>query len=321
MAEKRVARFALTMGDPAGIGPEVCVRALYKISAARRRMIVVIGDLSAFKSVKGAKVDFADYNRTKFPPPGRAAFLDMNALPKAGIAVGKISAACGRASASYIKKAVELCMAGNFRGVITAPINKKALSLAGVPYPGHTEMLAGLTGSDNVAMMMMSREMRVILLSTHLSLEEAIKAVNFESIAQKLELIHRYIPSTKAIAVCGLNPHASDGGIFGGEEKKIIAPAVKAAVEKGINAIGPLPADTVFAPHARKRYRAILAMYHDQGLVGIKAVSFGNCANVTLGLPFIRTSVDHGTAMDIVGKGRADPSSMVFAINSAFRSF
>jgi len=167
-------------------------------------------------------------------------------------------------------------------------------------------------------MMLMSAEMKVIVLSTHLSLKKAIDAVKFTSILKKLKLINQCIPSKKPIAVCGLNPHASDGSVFGDEEEKIIAPAVRASQRRGINCEGPLAADTLFAPQIRKKYRAILAMYHDQGLVAIKAVSFGKCVNVTLGLPFIRVSVDHGTAMDIAGKGKADASSMIYAIKTAF---
>jgi len=331
------------MGDPSGIGPEVCMKALAKLPERELRRIVVIGDSRFLINRRGVKVNFSEYEADKPPPvsgalSGSAALIDMKNSPDAGrpdaglpgagfrragrpgtgIETGKISAAAGKASAAYIRKAAELCMSNELAGIITAPVNKKAFSLASVPYAGHTEFLSRLAGVDNVAMMLMSPEMKVVVLSTHLSLRKAIDAVKFDSIVKKLKLINQSIPSKKPIAVCGLNPHASDGSVFGDEEEKIIAPAVLAAQKRGIDCEGPLAADTLFAPQIRKKYRAILAMYHDQGLVAIKAVSFGNCVNVTLGLPFVRTSVDHGTAMDIAGKGKADSSSMVYAIKTAF---
>jgi 4-hydroxythreonine-4-phosphate dehydrogenase len=319
------------MGDPSGIGPEVAIKALNKIPESSRRRIVVIGDRRVLRGYKGAKVRLAEYEPGHLPPAGHAAIIDMNNLPENGVETGQISAAAGKAAAGYIKKAAELCMtgtprrsgamaaqAGELAGIITAPINKKAFSLAGIHYSGHTEFLSRLAGVDNVAMMLMSSEMRVVILSTHLSLRKAIDEVKFNTILKKIKLIERYIPSKKPIAVCGLNPHASDGSVFGNEEERIIAPAISAARSSGIKVDGPLSADSLFAPQVRKKYRAILAMYHDQGLVGIKSVSFGKCVNVTLGLPFIRTSVDHGTAMDIAGRGKADPSSMVYAIKTAF---
>ena len=330
MSKEKPNRFALTIGDPSGIGPEVCIKALSKLPDRMRRRIVVIGDSSVLKSVKGAKVSFFEYDPDKLPPSGSAAIIDMKNLPKTGIKIGTISREAGKASAAYIRKAVELCMAGTPRrsamaaqagelsGIITAPINKKAFSLASVPYAGHTEFLSRLSGIDNVAMMLMSTEMKVIVLSTHLSLKKAVDAVKFNSILKKLKLINQCIDSKKPIGVCGLNPHASDGSVFGNEEEIIIAPAIRTAQKQGINCEGPFAADTLFAPQIRKKYRAILAMYHDQGLVAIKAVSFGKCVNVTLGLPFVRTSVDHGTAMDIAGKGKADASSMIYAIKTAF---
>ena len=299
------------------------MKALAKLPDRELRRIVVIGDNRFLTNHRGAKVNFCGYEADKPPPSGSAALIDMKNLPEAGfrqavIEIGKISAAAGKASSAYIRKAAELCMRGELAGIITAPINKKAFSLASVPYAGHTEFLSRLAGVDNVAMMLMSAEMKVIVLSTHLSLKKAIDGVKFDSIVKKLKLINRQFPSKKPIAVCGLNPHASDGSVFGDEEEKIITPAVPAAQRRGINSEGPFAADTLFAPQIRKRYRAILAMYHDQGLVAIKAVSFGHCVNVTLGLPFIRVSVDHGTAMDIAGKGKADASSMIYAIKTAF---
>ncbi len=319
--EKKAMRFAITVGDPAGIGPEVALKALAMVSPERRRQLVLIADRVALKRTASRflrAVKGSPYVPHRLPPAGHVAFLEIHALPPKGVVPGKIDRAAGRAAAVYIAAGVELALKGEVRGIITAPIHKKALALAGIPFPGHTEMLAALSSTKQYAMMLASPEMKVVVLTTHLSLRDAIKGVTQKAILEKLALMHKALRLKKPIGVCGLNPHASDGGLFGGEEARIIAPAIAAARKAGINAEGPLPADTSFAPRVRDRYGAFLAMYHDQGLVAIKAVSFGNCANITLGLPFIRTSVDHGTAFDIAGKGKAGPSSMLFAIDSAF---
>ncbi len=313
--------FAITTGDPAEIGPEVTLKAIEALPPEMRERLIVIGDIETITDVQkslGRMGELKEFDFNRKPKKGVARFYTMRTLPPYSIKPGHVSEKSGFAAAMYIEKAVELFREGVIEGVVTAPIHKKALSLAGYKYAGHTEMLADLTGAKEVAMMLVSSEMRVVVLTTHLSLKKAVAAVKKKAVLEKLELIHRELKPKKPIAVCGLNPHASDGGIFGKEEEKEIIPAVKAALRKGINAEGPLAADTVFAPRIRKKYGVILAMYHDQGLVGIKAVSFGNCANITLGLPFIRTSVDHGTALDIAGKGIADPSSMIYAIRSAF---
>lgn len=313
-------RLALTMGDPAGIGPEVAIKAIGSISAQMRRKIVVIGDRSALANLKKSKRLLRSYETGSLPPRGYSAFIDLNILPPSGIRLGKTSSKGGRASFAYIEKGVELCNNSELDGIITAPINKTALSLAGIRYPGHTEMLWDLSGKKGeIAMMFYTPEISVILLSTHMSLKNAIKAVKPNAILKKLVLIDNSIDTKKPIAVCGLNPHASENGLFGNEEEKIISPAIRAARRRGIRVEGPIPADTIFTPGVRNRYSAVLAMYHDQGLVGIKSLFFGKCANVTLGLPFIRTSVDHGTAYDIAGKGKANPSSMIFAIETAFK--
>ncbi|MBI5178539.1 MAG: 4-hydroxythreonine-4-phosphate dehydrogenase PdxA [Nitrospinae bacterium] len=320
MAAYPLPRFAITAGDPAGIGPEVSIKAIALTPPEKRRRLVLIADrptLNAGLKAAKKKIRFAPFDAHKLPPKGCAAFYEMKtAFGK--IALGKVAASAGRSAAEYIKTGVALSLAGKVSGIVTAPINKKALSLSGLPYPGHTEMLAALTGTQNYAMMLASPEMKVVVLSTHCSLKDAVKKVTAGAIAGKLALMNKSLKLKKPIGVCGLNPHASDGGRFGDEEEKIILPAIQKARKGGINAVGPLPADTAFAPRVRGKYGAFLAMYHDQGLVAIKSVSFGHCANITLGLPFVRTSVDHGTAFDIAGKGVADPSSMVYAIHTAF---
>jgi len=314
-------RFAVTIGDPCGIGPEVTLKSIEKLPKHIVSRLVVIGDRSSLE--KGNRflrkpLLYHPFESEKLPPTGKvsAIFVDGSI---GRMKPGTISSAGGKASAKYIEKAVEMCMNGTLSGIVTAPISKEALSLAGIKYPGHTEMLAKLSGSTNIAMMLASPTMKVALLTTHLSVAKAVKKVKKEAVFLKIKLLYEHLRPKKPIAVCGLNPHASDGGIFGNEEQLEILPAVKNGVKLGINVVGPLPADTLFAPQIRDRYSVILAMYHDQGLVAIKAVSFGNCTNVTLGLPFIRTSVDHGTAFDIAGRGIADPSSMVYAIKTAFR--
>lgn len=313
-------RFAVTIGDPAGIGPEVTVKAIAKLPKEKARRLVIIGDAKYVESAlkkASLKVTLKPFDPESLPPLGSVALYDsLTGITR--IKQGKVSAESGSVSVKYIETAVKLCMEGKLSGLVTAPINKKSLSLAGIGYPGHTELLADLTKTKNFAMMLVSPAMKVALLTTHLPLSKAAGKVKKEAVAEKIIMLGRLMKSKKPIGVCGLNPHASDGSVFGNEEEKEIIPAIKLAKKRGIKVEGPLPADTIFAPQVRDRFGAILAMYHDQGLVAIKAVSFGNCANVTLGLPFIRTSVDHGTAMDIVGKGKADPSSMIYAINTAF---
>lgn len=320
MIIKTPLRFAITSGDPAGIGPEVSLKAIALSTPDVRRRLVLIADLSAIKAapVKNAMRLLSPYRPDRLPQNGRSAFIEMRSLPPAWNGRGKISAEAGRAAGAYIKKGAELAMAGEVAGIVTAPIHKQSLALAGFDYPGHTEMLAALSKTKKYAMMLAADEMRVVVLTTHLSLRRAIGRVTRARIIEKLELIHRNLGPRKPIGVCGLNPHASDGGLFGDEEERTIVPAIAEARRRGIDAEGPLSADTAFAPGVRDKYGAFLAMYHDQGLVAIKAVAFGRCANITLGLPFIRSSADHGTAFDIAGKGTADPASMLYAVKSAF---
>ncbi len=315
-------RFGITIGDPSGIGPEVTVKAVSKLSFRFSSRLVLIGDISileqAAKITSNLKMRFSKFDLEQLPTRGKIAVLDIKSLRRKSPNYGQVSTASGKASASYIEAGVKLCMDGSLRGIITAPISKEALHKAGFHYPGHTEMLAKLSKTKDVAMMFSSPDFSVVLLSTHLPLKKAIGVVKKRKILDMLILINKLLRLKKPIAVCGLNPHASENGLFGIEEEKEIAPAVKSAKQLKINAVGPLPADSLFSPKMRGNYSVILAMYHDQGLVGIKSAAFGQSANITIGLPFIRTSVDHGTAMELAGKGIADESSMIFAIKSAF---
>jgi len=235
------------------------------------------------------------------------------------------TASGGRASVKYIKQAVGLVRTGAAAAVVTAPISKTSLRLASIRYPGHTELLADLVGlePDDVAMLFVTPTFKTALLSVHAPLKEAIAALSQEGIVKRLALLHvehaRWFGKDPRIGVAALNPHAGEEGLFGKEESEILLPAIEASREAGIDARGPFPADTLFARAARGAFDAVLALYHDQATIAVKASSFGQAVNMTIGLPFLRTSVDHGTAWDIAGTGAADPSSLVEALRLAAR--
>jgi 4-hydroxythreonine-4-phosphate dehydrogenase len=276
-------RVAITSGDPAGIGPEVAARA-----AADPRV------LDACEPVR--------YN-----PPAGATF-----------AAGVLSAAAGRAAYDVIVRAVGDAQRGVVQAIATAPVNKEAFRLAGLEWSGHTDLLAHLTGSSHVAMMFYSDALRVVLATVHIPLAEVPRALTQASLDATIGLTARELPrfgfARPRIAVAGLNPHAGEHGLFGTEEETAIRPAIEACRARGIDVSGPYPGDTVFVRARRGDFDAVIACYHDQGLIPVKLVAFGQAVNVTLGLPIIRTSVDHGTAFDIAGKGVADPESMIMAV-------
>ena len=275
-------RIAITSGDPAGIGPEVAARA-----AADPRV------LAACEPVV-------------YGPAGGATFDP-----------GVLSAEAGRAAYDVIVRAVSDARAGAVDAVATAPVNKEAFRLAGLPWAGHTDLLAHLTGSKHVAMMFHSEALRVVLATVHVALSEVPRALTRASLEATIDLTARELPrfgiARPRIAVAGLNPHAGEHGLFGHEEDAVIRPAVDACRARGIEVSGPFPGDTVFVRARRGDFDVVIACYHDQGLIPVKLVAFGQAVNVTLGLPIVRTSVDHGTAFDIAGRGLADPSSMVEA--------
>jgi 4-hydroxythreonine-4-phosphate dehydrogenase len=276
-------RIALTVGDPAGIGPEVAAKA-----AADARV------LDACEPVIYA------------PAPSNS------------FAPGVLSAAAGRAAYDAILRAVDDAMAGRVDGVATAPVSKEAFALAGLPWRGHTDLLAHLTGSRFVAMMFDAPELRVVLATVHIPLAEVPVALTRDLMARTITLTARELPrfgcDRPRIAVAGLNPHAGEHGLMGHEDDEVIAPAVAGCRSAGIDVVGPLPADTVFVRAHRGEFDVVVACYHDQGLVPVKLLAFGHSVNVTLGLPIVRTSVDHGTAFDIAGRGLADAGSMVHAV-------
>jgi len=282
---------ALTAGDPAGIGPEIALKA-----AADPRVTAVC-----------APVVYGPVSADELRP----------------FAPGVLSAEAGRAAYDAIVRAVEDARAGRVRAIATGPINKEAFALAGLPWKGHTDLLAHLTGASRVAMMFHSEKLRVVLATVHVPLVEVSRLLTRELVEDIVALTAAELPRfgvwRPRVAVAGLNPHAGEHGVIGREDDEVIAPAVAACRLRGIDVVGPLPGDTVFVRAVGGEFDAVVACYHDQGLIPIKLVSFGTSVNVTLGLPIIRTSVDHGTAFDIAGKGVADHGSMVEAVLLAAR--
>ncbi len=281
-------RVAITVGDPSGIGPEIAARA-----AADPEVLAVCEPI------------------VYAPPDGRL------------FQPGVLSAEAGRAAYDVIVRAVADATEGTVQAVATAPIHKEALRLAGLPWGGHTDLLAHLTGAKRVAMMFYSERLIVVLATVHIPLAAVPSALTQEklqaTIALTADAVPRFTKVPPRIAVAGLNPHAGEHGLFGREEEAVIAPAIAACRALGIEVSGPYPADTVFVRAIRGEFDVVVACYHDQGLIPVKLLAFGQAVNVTLGLPIVRTSVDHGTAFDIAGKGVADPGSMITAVRLAAR--
>lgn len=319
-------RIGITMGDPAGIGPEVVLKAVAEEEISRVCAPVIIGDAQLLAHT-ARTLDLQcgyDIIRQGEPLPENLAEPVIFHLDNIGgfVEPGIESGAAGKAAAGYIEAAVELCAAGSVDAIATAPINKRALFLGGYSFPGHTEFLAHLTGSEDSAMAFVAANLRIVLLSTHVPLAEAIRLVERDRIIRTINLAHREFRrwgiERPRLAVAALNPHGAEGGLFGMEEAAEIVPAIVACHGvDDVNVRGPFPADTVFLRASRGEFDAVIACYHDQAMIPVKCLSFGEAVNVTLGLPFIRTSVDHGTAFDIAGKGLAEHSSMLAAIKLA----
>jgi len=303
-------RLALTLGDPAGIGPEIALRAL----ASPHRP-------EAAFSVFGAVAALRDRARRFALPDPESLDVRLVDVPGGAVHLGEASAAGGRLAAEAVLAAVREARQGLVDGLVTAPLNKEALAAAGYPWPGHTEMLAEAAGVSDVAMMFVGGGLRVALLTIHQSLRSVPDALNVAEVRRIVRLVSRELPRFGAtrsrVALCGLNPHAGEGGLFGREEQDVLVPAAAALRDEGLDVAGPLPADTVFVRAARGEFDAVVAAYHDQGLIPVKLAAFGHAVNVTLGLPFVRTSVDHGTGFDIVEKGTADESSLLAAMSLA----
>ena len=313
------------MGDAAGIGAEIILKALADRKINEFCVPVIIGDKAFLERTArelNLEFDFADATDADFAQNSNQTLVyDLQNLPGDVIA-GEESAATGRACGEYIETAVDLWRAGKIDAISTAPISKKALALGGYDYPGHTEFLAALTDTKDFAMSFFAGDLRVVLLSTHVSLRDAIELVKKDKLVELIRFSHREISrlleKDARIAVAGLNPHASEGGLFGTEEANEIIPAINECRQKHkIDASGPFSPDTIFLRGFRGEFDGVVSCYHDQATIAVKCLSFGASVNVTLGLPLIRTSVDHGTALDIAGRNKADASSMRTAIELA----
>ncbi|NLG96944.1 MAG: 4-hydroxythreonine-4-phosphate dehydrogenase PdxA [Chloroflexi bacterium] len=318
---------AITMGDPAGVGPEIILKALSHAAVFERCRPLVIGDAR----ILGRAAGWLGRSPLHFEPvsdpaqarcePGTVPLLDLHNASPAGCPVGQVSASSGRAAVEYVFSACDLALAGRVDAIVTAPLNKAAMNLAGFSYAGHTELLAERTGAEKVSMLLVGPKLRVVHVSTHVALEEAVRRVTRERVEQVIELADR---SARAlgfthprIAVAGLNPHAGEGGLFGDQEIREVMPAVESARAKGLNVSDPQPPDTVFLRAVKGEFDIVVAMYHDQGHIPMKLLAFDEGVNVSMGLPVIRTSVDHGTAFDIAGTGRASEKSLLAAIDVA----
>ena len=304
----------ITMGDPAGIGPEVTLKALASSKVRGLANFLIIGD--------GASIyETAKKCRLKVNSP----ILDLSNVPQNSFSYGKIRPSFGRVAIAYLDKALELIDEGELDGLVTAPVNKESVRLAGFrDFKGHTEYIAEKTGAKDVAMMFVGGEFKITLVTRHVPLSEVSRNLSVNSILSTIRLTDQYLKKFfnirhPRIGVAGLNPHAGENGAFGDEETKLIKPAVKKASRFVSNILGPIPPDVIFYEWANKKFDAVIAMYHDQALIPFKMLHFKDGVNLTLGLPFVRTSPDHGTAFDIAGKGIADPTSMIEAIKLACR--
>ena len=315
------------MGDPAGIGPEVIVKALSGAHLHNVCRSIVIGSLPVMeRTIKALKLKLnavrVHGHETTVPRRGTVAVLDPLETPLRTFKPGIAASETGAASVAFIKKAVELAQIGCIDGMVTAPINKEAINMAGCRYPGHTELLADLTHARESGMMIVGGPLRIMFVTTHVAIKDLSLLLTQAKIEKAIRLAQSALTTLfgikrPKIGVAALNPHAGEHGLFGDEEARVILPAARATQQEGILASDPLPADTLFGKAVKGTFDGIVALYHDQGLIPLKLVAFGTCVNLTVGLPIIRTSVDHGTAFDIVGKGIADPGSLMEAIKLA----
>jgi 4-phospho-D-threonate 3-dehydrogenase / 4-phospho-D-erythronate 3-dehydrogenase len=312
------------MGDPAGVGPELCLRLLRDRRVAAKCLPVIFGNAGVLRELaRRCRIPFRTtivplYEWKREKPLPFPVVVDCGFIDGRRVRPGKVQAACGRAAYGYIKEAAAAAMSGRVAAIATAPINKEAMNLANVPYPGHTEMLAAITGAKHVCMMMACDGMAVSLVTIHVPYSEVPGLLTRTRIARTIGLtdkaMRRLGVRNPRLVVCGLNPHAGENGMFGNEERKVIVPAVRSARAKGMNVEGPLPPDTAFLPGRRRTTDAYIVMYHDQGLIPFKMLAFDKGVNITLGLPIVRTSVDHGTAFDIAWKGKASPESLIQSV-------
>ncbi len=318
---------AVTMGDITGIGPEIIIKALTEANLYDFCRPLVVGDLPALvraRKICGVKVDLHPVTSPAEGSfrPGTIDILVISRLAPETVVYGRPTPASGAAMVEYILTAVDLAQSGRVAAVVTAPISKAAMHLGGYHYPGHTELLAERCQTTDFAMMLAGGEFRVVLATIHCPLRQVPDRLSQAELLRLFTLTARTLErdfglERPCLGVAALNPHAGEGGLFGDEEARIIAPAVAAARQQGLDVVGPLPADTIFVRHQRGEFAAVVVMYHDQGLIPLKLLHFGDAVNVTLGLPIIRTSVDHGTAYDLAGTGQADPGSLKAALRLA----
>lgn len=316
---------AITMGDPAGIGPEIIIKALSNDSMREMARFLIFGDSNILHreannlDLKIPLIPIPSVAEAGFPP-NAVEIVNLTALSPS-LEYGKTSAVSGDAAFRYIKNAALSAIKGEVDAVVTAPISKEALKMAGHNYPGHTEILAELCNTNDYVMMLAGPHLRVVLCTIHVPYTQVPALLSNDLVFKTIRITHealsKYLGKKPRIAVASLNPHAGEGGMFGNEEVNFIKPAIQEALSKGMGASGPYPADTLFYRASKGDYDVVVCMYHDQGLIPLKLLDFETGVNVTLGLPIIRTSVDHGTAFGIAGKGVANPSSMVEAINMA----
>ncbi len=327
MTEKKPV-LAVTMGDPAGVGPEITVKALLAPEVREFSRTFVIGDAAVLQQALGFCGLTARLNRIAKPAearyvPGEIDVLDLAIVDPARLEIGKVQAAAGAAAFAYIRKSIEVALAREADAVVTAPINKEALKLAQIPYIGHTEMYADLTGAREEMTMFAIGELKIFFATRHVALIEACRLITRDLVLAGIEKSMRALQQIgygKAhLVVAGLNPHAGDDGLFGREEIDQIAPAVREARGRGLQVSGPAPADSVFHFAQLGRYDAVLSLYHDQGHIASKMIDFERTVSVTLGLPIMRTSVDHGTAFDIAGTGKASAVSLIEALRVGAR--
>ncbi|SEI86552.1 4-hydroxythreonine-4-phosphate dehydrogenase [Azotobacter beijerinckii] len=319
-------RFALTPGEPAGIGPDLC---LLLARQAQPQVLVAVASralLAERASQLGLHIELLPVTPDAWPSaPAAAGHLYVWDTPlRAAVQTGRLDPANAAYVLETLNRAGQGCLAGDFAGMITAPVHKGVINEAGIPFSGHTEFLAELTGTEQVVMMLATAGLRVALVTTHLPLRAVADAITAERLERVTRILHDDLVGKFGIArprilVCGLNPHAGEGGHLGREEIEVIEPTLERLRSEGLQLVGPLPADTLFTPKHLEHCDAVLAMYHDQGLPVLKYKGFGAAVNVTLGLPIVRTSVDHGTALELAGSGRVDTGSLQVALETAYQ--
>ena len=322
-------RIAVTMGDPAGVGPEICLRLLANVEIARECVPIVFGDVGVLRRVSGkvgvpfnapiiSKSDWAKV----CGGVSVSSVLDLQCVDANAVTPGKVSAACGDAAFRYVTASIEAGLKGEVAAVSTAPLNKEAMHASGHKYPGHTEIFAERMRAERSCMMQYSQEITCSFVTVHVGYAEVPALLTSERILDVIELtaaaLRRIRGREPKLLVCGLNPHAGENGLFGNrEEERFIIPAIDEARKRGFDVTGPVPPDTAFTPARRKEFDAVVCMYHDQGHIPVKMIAFESAVNTTLGLPVTRTSVDHGTAFDIAWQGKANPSSLYAAVRLA----